>query len=99
MNEHTQFKIDTSGASRIDIQLGVIGATHHAESVILFLTGVTKSLGSFSRDTIDAYLTDAETMAALLLKNVQRMKDDNWNARCSEIDRPAPVREKEGQRA
>lgn len=76
---------------RINLQLGIIGATHQAESVISLLTGAGRMASNFSRENIHDALGDAETVTWALLKSIQKTKDDNWNARCSEIDRQREI--------
>lgn len=78
-------------ADRVTLNLGVIGATHQAESVIASLTEASRALSQIGRDGFHDAMTDAETTAHTLLKAIQAMRDANWTARCAEYDAARPA--------
>ena len=84
---------------RISQVLAILGATHHAESVISLLNGAALSLRSRGRDGFHDVLGDAETQAWVLVTAIQKMRDENWNARCQEYDAArnvvVPIRQNE----
>ncbi len=78
-------------ADRLSLQLGVLGATHTAESVIALLTGSTLALRQHGRDGFGEAIALAAVEARALVRALERMADDNETARQAEYEQARRV--------
>lgn len=82
---------------RTQIQLGVFGCTHQAESVITLLNGGSRSL---SREALAVAVAEAQTTAARLVRDLDNLADEIERQRSSEWEaRWSGVASKEGAAA